>query len=382
MIYFDNAATTSVAPAVCDRVDDILRSCFGNPSSLYDLGFTAQKELDGARKTVAEALGAFEDEIYFTASGTESNNLAVLGSARARRGWGKEVVISGYEHPSVNNSALALEKEGFRVIKVMPNEKGVIYPDDILRQVNKSTALVAVMRINNETGATLDVDEIAKRVKKINARTAVHCDNVQGFLKHKLSHDCIDTLSVSGHKIHAPKGIAALFIRRSLNIEKVIFGGLQEKGLRSGTENVAFACGFSKAVESAPSINDSLKKVSALNDALRKGLSALDDIVINSPSDASPYILNISVLGYRSEMLLHFFEEKGIYVSSGSACSRGEKSHTLSAMGLSGERIDSAVRISLCEANTLEEVDTFLKAVKEAKTTLVRATAHHTNNKK
>lgn len=374
MIYFDNAATTAVSEKVCDKADYILRSCFGNPSSLYDLGFQAEKELNAARKTVADAFGCKVEEIYFTASGTESNNLAVLGSARARKGWGNEIVISGYEHPSVNNSATALENEGFKLIKVMPNKDGVVQPDELLRAVNEKTALVALMRVNNETGAMLDVNTLAGEIKKRNKRTAVHCDNVQGFMKHPLKLTNIDTASISGHKIHAPKGIGALYVRKGFHIEKVIFGGLQEQALRSGTENVAFCAALAEAInEAKPKMAKGLENAEKINGLLREGLAEIDGTVINSPYSASPYILNVSFLGYRSETLLHFFEEKGIYVSSGSACSRGEKSHTLSAMSLSGERIDSAVRISLSESNTLDEAKEFLKTAGEIKKALVKA---------
>ena len=374
MIYFDNAATTAVSAGVCDRADFVLRGCFGNPSSLYSLGFEAQKELDDARKTVAAAFGCKPDEIYFTASGTESNNLAVLGSARARKGWGSEIVITGYEHPSVNNSATALENEGFRVVKVKPDKSGYVAPHEIIAAVNKATALVALMHVNNETGAMLDVNAIAGEIKRVNKRTAVHCDNVQGFLKHTLSLNNLDTVSASGHKIHAPKGIGALYIRNGFHIEKVIFGGLQERAVRSGTENVAFAAALAEAIkEGKPNMKNSLENASALNEALRKGLDGIDGTVVNSPYNASPYILNVSFLGYRSETLLHYFEEKGIFVSSGSACSRGEKSHTLSAMRLSGERIDSAVRISLCDSNTLSEVGEFIAAARGIKSELVKA---------
>ncbi len=374
MIYFDNAATTAVSEKVCDRADFILRSCFGNPSSLYDLGFSAEKELNAARETVASAFGCKRDEIYFTASGTESNNLAVLGSARARKGWGNEIVISGYEHPSVNNSAEALEREGFKLIKVMPKGSGTVQPDEILRAVNNSTALVALMRVNNETGAMLDVNTLAKEIKKRNKRTAVHCDNVQGFMKHPLDITSIDTVSVSGHKIHAPKGVGALYVRNGFHIEKVIFGGLQERALRSGTENVAFAAAFAEAInEAKPCVTSNLENVKRINEFLREGLAEIENTTINSPYNASPYILNVSFMGYRSETLLHYFEEKGIYVSSGSACSRGEKSHTLSAMSFSGERIDSAIRISLCGGNTLSEAKEFINAARGIKTALVKA---------
>lgn len=371
MIYLDNAATTAVSKKSADAAKDILDNCFGNPSSLYSLGAKAESKLSSARRTLARVFGCTENEIYFTGCGTESNNLALLGAARARAAWADTVVTTAFEHPSVQNTVRELASEGFKVIEVKPRG-GVIDPQELLSHVGKTTALVAVMQVNNETGAVNDAEDIAKRVKEINPRTAFHCDAVQGFMKQPLSlvSGAIDTVSVSGHKLHAPKGVGALYVRKGFNLKQVQFGGGQERGLRSGTENLAFAAAFAAAI-SEPDTGE-YARVTALRDKLRDGLSSVPDIVINSPQGAAPYILNFSVLGYRSETLIHFLEEREIYVSGGSACSKGQRSHTLSAMGLPVERIDSALRVSFCGDNREDDVDALLTGLEAARKTLRR----------
>lgn len=369
MVYLDNAATTKISDGAVRAVSNTLEQYFANPGSLYDIGFEAQKALERARETVASALGCKTGELYFTSSGTESNNLAILGSARARSGWGSEAVVTGYEHPSAANSVKQLSREGFEVKTIMPGADGTVDPDELLAAVGKKTALVCVMRVNNETGAMLDTAYLAARVHEINKRTAFHCDNVQGFMKHPLAlAGGPDTVSISAHKIHGPKGIGALYVREGFHLENTLFGGKQERGLRPGTENLAYAAGFVQAVrEHGAEEND----VRELCDMLRDGLSKLGGAIINSPLSASPYILNFSLIGYRSETLLHFLAQKGIYVSSGSACSRGERSHTLTAMGLSDARCDSAVRVSF-SSNTPQDVKQLLDALAAAQKELVR----------
>ncbi len=370
MIYLDNAATTSVAPECAQTVYSVLTEHFANPSSLYGMGLEAQKVLEHARGVLARAMGCGAGEIVFTGSGTEANNLAVLGLARARRNWGREIVASGFEHPSVENALRALEEEGFTVRRVAPDESGRIDTERFISLVGKDTALATCMHVNNEIGSLTDVETLARRVKEKNRRTAFHCDNVQGFLKHPLKPGAIDTISVSAHKLHGPKGIGALYVRRGLHIAKTIFGGLQEQGLRSGTENVAYAAGFAKAVSLAAQ-EDGLQNAAAIRALLGEKIGRLDGVRINSPQDGSPYIFNFSLIGYRSETVLHFLESRDIYVSSGSACSRGEKSHTLTAMGLPDRVVDSAVRVSLCASTTAAEAEAFVRAITAAKEELV-----------
>ncbi|MEA5050831.1 MAG: cysteine desulfurase family protein [Oscillospiraceae bacterium] len=372
MVYLDNAATTRPSDAVCDTIGAVLRARFGNPSSLYDLGFEAQKELDAARGALAGALGCDAAEVYFTGSGTEANNIAVLGAARARKAWGGEVIATGYEHPSVENSLRQLEREGFRVTRVAPSADGGIDERELVGCVTRHTSLVAMMLVNNETGAMLPVERIAAQVRRINARTAIHCDDVQGFMKHPLDVRALDTVSVSAHKIHGPKGMGALYVRRGLHVENTLFGGLQERGLRPGTENVAYAAGFAEAVRGCPDMRAALARISALSARLRAKVSALPGAVLNSPAGASPYILNFSLPGYKSETMLRFLASRGVYVSSASACGRGEKSRTLLAMGLPDERVDAALRVSFCAESGEEDVDALCAGLEEALRTLAK----------
>ena len=357
MIYLDNAATTAISPAAADAADAALREYFGNPSSLYSQGLDSHKALERSRAVIAKSLGCEQQEVYFTASGTEGNNLAILGAARARRSWGNRIIVSGFEHPSVMNTVRSMEKEGFEVIVIPPGPDGRLDTDRFLEQTDKRTALVTCMRVNNEIGTVIDCARLAEEVKKINRRTAFHCDAVQAFGKHEtVLNGSIDTLSVSAHKIHGPKGIGCLYVRIGFNLENVMFGGGQERGLRSGTENIAYAVGFAKAVSELGNIRKQNDKVTGINSVLRKKLEDSGAAVFNSPDDASPYILNFSLPGFRSETLLHFMEEHGVLVSSGSACGKGEKSHTLTAMNLPDSLIDSAVRVSFSSTTTEEEV--------------------------
>ena len=357
MIYLDNAATTAISPAAADAADAALREYFGNPSSLYSQGLDSHKALERSRAVIAKSLGCEQQEVYFTASGTEGNNLAILGAARARRSWGNRIIVSGFEHPSVMNTVRSMEKEGFEVIVIPPGPDGRLDTDRFLEQTDKRTALVTCMRVNNEIGTVIDCARLAEEVKKINRRTAFHCDAVQAFGKHEtVLNGSIDTLSVSAHKIHGPKGIGCLYVRKGFNLENVMFGGGQERGLRSGTENIAYAVGFAKAVSELGNIRKQNEKVTGIKSVLRKKLEDSGAAVFNSPDDASPYILNFSLPGFRSETLLHFMEEHGVLVSSGSACGKGEKSHTLTAMNLPDSLIDSAVRVSFSSTTTEEEV--------------------------
>ena len=367
MIYLDNAATTRVSESVAQTIYNTLTAQYANPSSLYAEGLSSRKVLDSARAAVAKALGCKSAEVYFTACGTESNNIAILGAARARKAWGNKVVTTGFEHPSVQNTVEALRMEGFEVTVVPPCEDGSFDTARFLAEIDGQTVLACAMRVNNEVGTLIDTPALAKAVKAKNRRTAFHCDAVQAFGKHPtaLSGD-IDTMAVSAHKLHGPKGIGALYVRTGFNLAKTQFGGGQEKGLRNGTENIAYAAGFAEAVRTLKNSKAALSHVTALRDRLREGVQQLPEAVVNSPADASPYIFNFSLPGYRSETLLHFLESCGVLVSSGSACGHGGRSHTLVAMGLDNERIDSALRISFCAENTEEDVDTLLDALHKA----------------
>ncbi|MBR0343168.1 MAG: cysteine desulfurase [Oscillospiraceae bacterium] len=373
MIYLDNAATTNVFPEVAEVIASVLRDSFGNPSSLYSLGIESKKIVDRSRAQIARAMGCDPSEVYFTSCGTESNNLAILGAARSRKAWGNKVIVSGIEHPSVQNTAASLANEGFEVVVIPPEEDGNLSIDGFLNEVDKRTVLVTCMRVNNETGALTDTALLAKKVKEINRRTAFHCDAVQSFMKHTTALDgSIDSMSVSGHKIHGPKGIGVLYLRKGFSLEKTQFGGGQEKGMRSGTENVAYIAGMAKAVELIGPVRKNLEHVGICRNILWDSIRNLPEVRLNSPESASPYILNISVLGYRSETMLHFLESEGVFVSSGSACSKGEKSHTLEAMCLDDDRVDSALRFSLSAETTEDDVKTAAEALKKGIKTLER----------
>lgn len=368
MIYLDNAATTAVSLGAADAADRVLRECFGNPSSLYSSGLESQKVLERSRAVIAKKIGCDPRELYFTASGTEGNNLAILGAARARKNWGDRIIVSGFEHPSVMNTVKSLEDEGFRVTVIDPGKDGIIDTGRILGEVDRNTVLVTCMRVNNEIGTLTDCTLLAEEVKKINRRTAFHCDAVQSFGKHEtVLNGSIDTLSVSAHKIHGPKGIGCLYVRNGFNIQRTFFGGGQERGLRSGTENIAYAAAFAEAVSETGDLRKEEKRISSVRDILRQKIEGSGAAVINSPQDGSPYILNFSLPGFRSETVLHFMEEHGVLVSSGSACGKGEKSHTLTSMGLPDELIDSAVRVSFSSNTTEDDVreaaDLFIQAV-------------------
>ena len=373
MIYLDNAATTAVSPGAADAADRALREYFGNPSSLYSKGLDSQKALERSRAAIAKSLGCEPQELYFTASGTEGNNLAILGAARARKSWGNRVIVSGFEHPSVMNTVMSLGKEGFEVIVVEPGTDGKLDTEKFLELTDKRTVLVTCMIVNNEIGTVTDCAGLAEEVKKINRRTAFHCDAVQAFGKHETAlNGAIDTLSISAHKIHGPKGIGCLSVRKGFNLENVFFGGGQERGLRSGTENIAYAAGFAQAVSELGNLRKQRERVSGINSILKEEIEATEAAVFNSPDDASPYILNFSLPGFRSETLLHFMEEHGVLVSSGSACGKGERSHTLTAMGLPDEIIDSAVRVSFSSSTTEEEVREAAELFRLAVNTLQR----------
>ena len=372
MVYLDNAATTQVSRDVADRVCEVTTNTFANPSSLYGLGFEAQRIMDASRATIAEALGCSSAEVFFTSGGTEANNIAVLGAARARKGWGSEIVVSGYEHPSIQAAAESLKAEGFEVHTVKPSASGELDIKAVAAKTSKNTALVTCMQVNNETGATADIAAMAAGIKSINRRTAVHCDYVQGFLKQPLVlNGDIDTVSISAHKVHGPKGIGALYIRKGFNISKVLHGGGQEQGVRPGTENVAGAAGFAQAATAAD-IKLSFEKVKELNRLIRGMALQNSWLAVNSPPEASPYILNISMPGYRSETVLHYLEQREIYVSSGSACTKGARSHTLVAMGLADSLVDSAIRISFCADNTVQDVEALCQGLQDAQKTLAR----------
>lgn len=373
--YLDNSATTPLCDEAIKRMNDCMKGEFGNPSSLHLLGIKAEIRLQKCREEIASRLYCDKGEIYFTSCGSESNNLAIFGAAKAKRRDGRRIVTTAIEHPSVMRCMDELEKDGFEIIRLTPDGSGNIPVAEIQKAVTSDTILVSMMAVNNETGVLLPINEIKRAVRLSGSSALIHIDAVQGFGKIDLNPQKIgaDLLSVSAHKIHGPKGIAALYVKKGVRILPLIHGGGQEKGLRSGTESTLLAEGFAAAVSALPPTRVSSEKISSLNQLLREKLAQLGGVSVNSPENALPYILNFSVEGIRSETMLHHLENMGIFVSSGSACAKGEKSHVLKAMGLTDSLIDSAIRVSLSRFTSEEDILALACGVENGITKLVRS---------
>ena len=362
--YLDNSATTAVSKAAADKAYAVMTRLYGNPSSLHSKGIEAENELKNARKSVALRLRVSDEEITFTSGGTEANNLALFGAAYARLRERKKIIISAVEHSSVTEAAKRLEAEGFQVELIAPRKDGFIHPEDVAAAADKNTSLVSFMLVNNETGAIMPVSEIFAAVKAKDEKTLCHTDAVQAFGKLEIKAKALgaDLISVSGHKVHAPKGVGALYIKKGVRLVPRQYGGEQEKRIRPGTENLPAIAAFGVACDMFD-IENNYKTVSALNNYAKKKLLQIEGVTLNSPEAALPYVLNISAGRVRSETMLHFLEEREVFVSSGSACAKGKPSHVLSAMGLSREKADSALRISFCKHNTLEDIDALCEGV-------------------
>ena len=367
-IYLDNAATTKPCDEAVRAAVAAMTDNFGNPSSLHRAGLDAQLAMDGARKIIADSIGAEENCLYFTSGATESNNLALRGASAAYGRKAKRIVISAVEHASVEETAADLEKKGFEVTRVSPREDGRFYAADFVNACGEDVCLISMMYVNNETGYVLPVKETFAMVKRKYPHIITHTDCVQAYMKLPVKASALgaDLISLSGHKVHGGKGTGALYIKKGVRVLPVVTGGKQEKGIRSGTESVPMICAFGAAVEKlAPTINERWERVSTLRAYLLEKLSAVDGISVNSPDDGSPYVVNISAEGKRSEIMLHFLESKGIYVSSGSACSKGQQSGVLGQFGIMGKRADSALRISMSAETTEAELDGFVTALAE-----------------
>lgn len=374
-MYLDNSATTKPCERAIQNINLALSDAWGNPSSLYDMGFQAQMLVDDTRKAVSAMLHCREDEIYFTGSGTESNNTALIGAAHARQRRGKRIVTTAIEHPSVLETIKRLEDDGFEVIYLKPQANGIVCAEDIKNSVNKDTILVSIMLVNNETGAIQPIKAAADAIKASGAPALLHCDGVQAFGKMpiNLNELGVDLFTASAHKIHGPKGVGVLYVKKGVTIKPLLTGGGQEKNMRSGTEAVPLIYGLKGAVDSLGNISENLKKQKELLSYAKDCLTDMGLVTINSSDESLPYVLNISVDGYRSETLLHFLEAEGIYVSSGSACAKGEGSYVLREMGLSRKAVDSALRISFSRDNTKEDIDALKSALISATQKLRRS---------
>ena len=369
--YLDNAATTMVDPAVADAIAAALRESWANPSSLYDPAVLAEHKLNAARAKIAKTLNCAAREIYFTACGSESNNLAILGAALPRQAWGNKIVTTGFEHPSVQLPIRALRDRGFDVAEVAPGADGRLDVQKLIDAVDKNTVLVACMAVNNETGTVQDIARLAAGVKAKNSRTAVHIDAVQAWLRIPLDLKKlpgVDTLAVSGHKVHAPKGIGALYLceNQRQHLRPPYLGGHQERGIRPGTENLPYAVGLGLAAEQgARRMRAAAANAAALNAQLRAGLAALPGVTVHSPAGAVPEVLNFSTNCVNSQTFISYLNDRQIYVSGGSACDKGEPSHTLQAMGCDARAVATALRVSFCAGNDEGDVAALLAALKD-----------------
>lgn len=370
-IYLDNAATTKPCGEAVSAAVDAMTENYGNPSSLHRAGLDAQLAVDKARKAIAASIGADSSEIYFTSGATESNNLALRGISAAYGRKRRKLVISSVEHASVDETASALEKNGFEIVRISPRDDGRFYADDFISACDENTCLVSMMLVNNETGYIMPVRETFMAVKRSFPEIITHCDCVQGYMKLPIKAASLgaDLISLSAHKIHGVKGVGAIYIKKGVRVIPIVTGGKQEKGIRSGTESVPLIAAFGAAVDKfRPTIAERYERVSQLKAHLLEKIGGIENVAVNSPSDGSPYVINISAVGKRSEIMLHFLESKGIYVSSGSACSKGQQSGVLGEFGISGKRADGAVRISITAQTTEDELDEFAEALAEGMT--------------
>ena len=362
--YFDNSATTKVLDCVKDAVVDAMCVNYGNAAAKHRKGVEAENLIREAKKAIADTLKVQEKEILFTSGGTESNNTALFGTALANRRAGKHLITTGVEHPSIYNTMSFLEEMGFEVTYLPVDHLGHISLEDLEKAIREDTILVSVMYVNNEVGAVEPIEAISQCIKKKNPKTLFHVDAIQAYGKYKIrpKKQGIDLLSVSGHKIHAPKGVGFLYIRDGVKIRPILFGGGQQKGMRSGTENVPGCVGLGVAAREAYKDFDArIEKLYTLREHLIAGLKPLGGVTINGSEDRTnaPQIVSASFEGVRSEVLLHALEDKGVYVSSGSACSSNHPgiSGTLKGIGVKKELLDSTIRFSLGDLNTEEEVD-------------------------
>ena len=373
--YLDNSATTAVTPEVAALAARIMTEQYGNPSSLHRRGFWAERALTEARGQVAAVLRCRPEEIIFTSGGTESNNLALLGAARAARRRGNRIVTTAVEHHSVLAVCRQLESEGFEVTYVSPDAGGVITPESFAAACDEKTVLASCMMVNSETGALHDIPAIAAACRRKNPGILFHADCVQAFGRLEIAPARwgVQLVSVSGHKIHAPKGVGALYVAKGVRLLPPLYGSGQERGLRPGTENLPGICAMGLAAERMNARRaENAAHFTALRQKLITNLSQSPAVCINSPEAAAPYIINLSVEGIRSEIMIHYLEQFEIYVSSGSACAKGERSHVLTAMGLPEDRIDSALRVSMTDTTAEGEIDEFCRRLLQGAATLAK----------
>lgn len=367
-IYLDNSATTRPSPEAVAAAVEMMEICWGNPSSTHAKGNEAALRIKEARRTIAAALAAQPEEIVFTSGGTEANNIALFGAAAKNQKIGHRIVTTAIEHSSILDSTAELEKRGFEVIRLMPDQYGHISPQHVAQAVTPDTVLVTMMLVNNEMGSILPIEAAVRAARKNAPRAIVHCDCVQAFGKIPVSVKKLgaDMITVSAHKIHAPKGVGALYKRKGLHIPPLTYGGHQEDSFRPGTEAAPLVAAFGKAAGIAcdrAAMKKRYETITALRDYTVRRLSQIEGVVINSPDDALPYIVNFSTCCVKAETMLNYLSERGIYVSGGSACAKGEPSHVIQALQLPRDAADSAIRVSFNADNTSGEIDALSDAV-------------------
>ena len=367
MIYFDNSATTRPCEEAVAAVTELLRDCWGNPSSLHNLGMDAARRLSQARRQVAAALGAEPDRVFFTSGGTEADNWVFHGAAKRLGKRGRHIITTAVEHHAVLHPAKELEQQGFEVTYLQPDESGTVSVETLEAALRPDTILVSVMMVNNECGAVMPLEQMIRVTRRKSPNALFHTDAVQGFLKVPFKAKTLgaDLISISGHKVHGPKGVGALYMKPGLPLPALIHGGGQERNFRSGTEGLPAICGFGAACAvGAASLKADIAHMEALRDHCREELSKLSGVVLFGAA-AAPHIVGMSIPGHRSQELINRLQDREIYVSAGSACAKGHRSHVLEAMGLPADVIDGAIRISFSHENTLEDVDALVTAIRE-----------------
>ena len=382
-VYLDNSATTRCLPSVAELMTKVMCEDYGNPSSMHNKGVQSEKYLRYAKEIIAKNLKVQEKEILFTSGGTESDNIALIGTAMANCRAGKHIITTRIEHPAILQTCAFLEEQGFKITYLPVDHNGIIRLSDLEQAMTRQTIIVSIMHTNNEVGSLQPIAEAGALIKRMNPNTVFHVDAVQGFGKFRIfpKKMNIDLLSVSAHKIHGPKGVGFLYINDKVKIKPIIFGGGQQKGMRSGTENVPGIAGMAKAVEEIYTDFDAkVDRLYAIKGRFVKGLSAIEGVHVNclTGRDSAPHVVSVSVQGVRSEVLLHALEDKGIYVSAGSACSSNKPSvsATLRAIGIDKQYLDSTLRFSFSFFTTEDEIDYTLHQMQEMIPMLRRYTRH------
>lgn len=382
-VYLDNSATTRCFDEVAQLMTNIMCEDYGNPSSIHHKGVEAERYLRYARETLAGILKVNEKEIFFTSGGTESDNIALIGTAIANHRSGRHLITTQIEHPAIMKTMRYLEEQGFKVTYLPVDRQGRIRLDDLQNAIGRDTILVSIMHTNNEIGTLEPIAEAGELIKRMNPKTVFHVDAVQGFGKFRIypSRMKIDLLSVSAHKIHGPKGVGLLYINDKVKISPVMYGGGQQKGMRPGTENVPGIAGLAKAAELMyKHLDKDMERLYSLRELFIQGVSQIDHVKVNgcTGNESAAHIVSLSVRGVRSEVLLHALEDKGIYVSAGSACSarKPQPSETLKAIGIEKDLLESTIRFSFSVFTTEEEIRYTIRTLQEIIPTLRRYTRH------